>query len=150
VSAVDICLLLVPNRRHSPNDQSKKPSIPVNYGPAPFKWRYRKCSGDPHSLAPNLFGARSLPINAKDFPSIDAFGNCEANAGMVGRAYPERSFRELIGAQNSTGLTAVLGERLSLPQRLPCTPPSPGGTPTCCAAHRRLRSLAEALSTTIQ
>ena len=55
----------VSNSQYSRDDRSKKPSIPVNYGPAPFKRRYRKCSGDPHSIMPKLFGARSLPINAK-------------------------------------------------------------------------------------
>jgi hypothetical protein len=68
VSAANICFLLVSASQRSRDYRSKKPSIPVNYGPAPFKRRYRKCSGGQGSVTPKLFGARSLPINAKGFP----------------------------------------------------------------------------------
>ena len=42
-------------------------SIPVNYGPAPFKRRYRKCSGVLTCTAPQHCRARPLPINANGF-----------------------------------------------------------------------------------
>jgi hypothetical protein len=66
-SAANTCFLVISASLRSRDEPSKKTSIPVNYGPAPFKRRYRKCSGDPRSITPKPFGARSLPINAKGF-----------------------------------------------------------------------------------
>jgi hypothetical protein len=45
----------------------QNPSIPVNYGPAPFKRRYRKCSGVLTCTAPHHSRARPLPMNANGF-----------------------------------------------------------------------------------
>jgi hypothetical protein len=81
-SAANTCFLVISASLRSRDEPSKKTSIPVNYGPAPFKRRYRKCSGDPRSITPKPFGARSLPINAKGFTYDGSLAGAERKRAL--------------------------------------------------------------------